>query len=135
MRKLVVLLFSLFVLSCSVDDGNERIYNVILPVEEAVVPTEFERGEVYDIYLKYLRPTSCYAYNDVYYVREGNERMVAVVNTVFEGDYECVDVNELLDASFSFKAGEEDSYVFKFWQGEDDNGDSQYLIIEVPVVD
>ncbi|WP_223032270.1 hypothetical protein [Hanstruepera marina] len=135
MRKLVVLLFSLFALSCSIDDDNERVYNVILPVEDAVVPTEFERGEVYDIYLKYFRPTSCYAYNDVYYVREGNERMVAVVNTVFEGDYECVEVNELLDTQFSFKAGEEDSYVFKFWQGEDDNGDSQYLIIEVPVVD
>jgi hypothetical protein len=25
-------------------------------------------------------------------------------------------------------------YIFRFWQGEDDNGDPIYLTIEVPVV-
>lgn len=135
MRKLVVFLFTLFVFSCSVDDNNENIYNVLLPIEDAIVPTEFERGEVYDIYVEYFRPTSCHAYNDIYFVREGNERHIAVLATVFEGDFDCVELNDLLDASFKFKAGDEDSYVFKFWQGEDDNGDDQYLIIEVPVVD
>jgi len=135
MKKLVVFLFTLCIFSCSIDDDNETAYNVFLPIEEATVPVEFERGEVYDIFVSYLRPTTCHAYNDIYYVKEGNERLVAVMATVFEGSFECEELDDILEASFSFKAGEEESYVFKFWQGEDDNGEDKYLIIEVPVVD
>lgn len=135
MKKLVVLFLTFIVFACSTDDDFETTYFELLPIEEAVVPTEFERGEVYDILVKYLRPTSCHAYNDIYFVREGNERHIAVMATVFEGSFDCVELDDLLDATFKFRAGDEDSYVFKFWQGEDDNGDDQYLIIEVPVID
>lgn len=135
MRKLVVFLFTLFIFSCNIDDNNEYAYNEFLPIEEAILPDEFERGEVYEIVLSYLRPTTCHAYNDIYYLIDGNERMVAVVGTVFEGSFACEPLDAILETSFNFKVGDEDSYLFKFWQGEDDNGDSQYLIVEVPVAD
>lgn len=135
MKKLVVFLITLSIFSCNVDDDYETAYNVFLPVEEAIVPDEFERGEVYEIFVSYLRPTTCHAYNDMYYRIDGNERLVAVMATVFEGSFECEELDDILEASFNFKAGDEDSYVFKFWQGVDANGDDEYLIIEVPVVD
>lgn len=135
MRKLVVLILTLFVFACSTDDDYETTYFELLPIEDAIVPIEFERGEVYEILVQYIRPSTCHAYNDIYFERLGNERKVAVMSTVFQGSFDCTELTDVLDASFEFKAGDEDSYVFKFWQGEDDNGDDQYLIIEVPVVD
>ena len=135
MKKLVVLFLTFIVFACSTDDDFETTYFELLPIEEAVVPTEFERGEVYDILVKYLRPTSCHGFNDIYYMSESNERTVAVVATFFQGNYTCTDIDALTEASFRFKATTEDSYIFKFWQGEDENGEDQYMIVEVPVID
>lgn len=135
MRKLVVFLLTLFVFSCSVDDNNDVTHFELLPVEDALVPNEFERGETYEITVYYIRPSSCHAYNDIYYIRESNERTVAVMTTVYQNTNGCETISDELDATFEFRAGNLDSYIFKFWQGEDDNGEDQYLIIEVPVID
>ncbi|WP_104735044.1 hypothetical protein [Hanstruepera ponticola] len=135
MKKLVVCLLFMLALSCSTDDGMDPVSFVILPVEDAIVPTEFERYETYDIYLEYLRPTSCHGFNDIYYTRETNERTVAIVAKYFQSNNNCVEIDEPTEASFRFKATTEDLYIFKFWQGEDENGEDQYMIIEVPVID
>ncbi len=135
MKKIVVCLLFLMAMSCSLDDGMEEISFVILPVENAILPTEFERNETYDIYLEYLRPTSCHGFNDIYYTSESNERTVAIVATYFQGEYSCTDIDALTEATFRFKATTEDLYIFKFWQGEDENGEDQYMIVEVPVID
>ena len=37
------------------------------------------------------------------------------------------------DVSFDFKPTQIGTYTFKFWQGDDDNGEGQYLIIDVEV--
>ena len=50
MRKLVVLIISLSFFNCSLSDDSDISTNVLLPIENAVLATEFERGEVYDIY-------------------------------------------------------------------------------------
>lgn len=135
MNKLLVCLFAFIILSCSVGDDTDTTYFEVLPVETATVPDEFVRGETHEIRMTYIRPTTCHAYNDIYYVPEANERSVAIVTTVFSGNGNCVSSGDELEASFEFKATTEDSYVFKFWQGEDENGEDQFLIIEVPVVD
>jgi len=119
MKKLTVCLLFILALSCSTDDGMDPVSFVILPVENAIVPTEFERNESYDIY----------------YTRETNERTVAIVAKYFQSNNNCVEIDEPTEASFRFKATTEDLYIFKFWQGEDENGEDQYMIIEVPVID
>jgi hypothetical protein len=50
------------------------------------------------------------------------------------GQGKCIETDDLLEVSFDFFVGQEESYVFKFWQGENENGDNQCLIVEVPVV-
>jgi hypothetical protein len=42
---------------------------------------------------------------------------------------------ELVDATFNFIVTSNGTYIFKFWQGEDDNGNDLYYIVEVPVVE
>ena len=98
------------------------------------IPNEFNLGETYPITVSYYKPSSCYQFNDFYYVSELNQRTVAVINTVYE-DRVCTQVEELVDATFNFMVNSNGTYVFKFWQGEDENGEDLYYIVEVPVVE
>ncbi|WP_344727173.1 hypothetical protein [Corallibacter vietnamensis] len=136
MKRLLILLFTLATLfSCSVGDDSPNTYMEILPVESASLPDEFERGEVYEISLTYLRVSNCHTFSDIYYTKEANKRTVAIVSTVFVNNENCISNNDELETSFNFEVTNSDSYIFKFWQGEDEYGEDQYLIVEVPVVD
>ena len=123
--------------SCSLDDSaNEDFQFEILPIESASVPDEMSFGEVYTIGYSYFRPSTCHGFNDLYYVADDNIRTVAVINTVVNNNA-CQDLtNELVERSFSFFVqNNSDSIIFKFWQGEDDNGQDIYLVFEVPIVE
>jgi len=134
MKKIFACLFVLITFSCSVNNDYEETYTEIVPVESVMMPTEFVLNEVYEISLTYLRPTTCHAFSDIYFVSESNERTVAIITTVFISNSPCEDLFTELQASFDFKPTNTGSYIFNFWQGKDDNGDDQYLVIEVPVI-
>lgn len=136
MKKVLILLLSLVALSCSLDDENNVIENYhveILPIESAIVPESFNYGEEHEITVTYLRPNSCHAFNDFYYVKDNNERTVAVMSTVLDNNQNCLELNDEQQRTFTLEATQTENYVFKFWQGEDDSGNDTYLIIEVPV--
>ena len=138
MKKLFLFGFVLVAFwSCSIDDSiNEDFYFEILPIEDASVPTEMYFGEIYTISYSYYRPTTCHGFNDLYYVAENNIRTIAVINTVINNST-CQDLtNELVERTFSFfLQNNSGSIVFKFWQGEDENGEDTYLVFEVPIVE
>ena len=136
MKKLLILGFLLTLFSsCDIkDDGSDFVLD-ILPVESVDIPDSFTIGEVYPITVTYLRPSTCHAFREFYYAKENNIRTVAVITYKFL-DNDCEDLeNELAEETFNFKVTSNGSYIFKFWQGEDDNGENQYLTIEVPVID
>jgi len=123
-------LLALFIFSCSPE--NDDIQNVsyeILPVESAILPDEFHLGDSYQITLTYIRPSTCYAFNNIYYLQEANERTVAIVAAKVSSN-NCETLNEETAITFNFKASQSGTYIFKFWQGGDD-----YEVVHVPVVD
>jgi hypothetical protein len=135
MKKFLVLCSILLLASCSVNDDRTNYSFEVLPVESVDIPDEFQWGETYPITVSYLRPSSCHSFKEFYYLKENNERTVAPINFVFEDDT-CTDLEDtLVEATFNFVVTSYGSYIFKFWQGEDTNGDDQYLIIEVPVIE
>ena len=136
MKKLLVICLTLILCaSCSVNDDGTSFSFEILPVESVDMPTEFELGEIYPITVSYLNPSSCHAFKEFYYLKENNERTVAPITYVFEeNDCETFEDN-LVEATFNFKVTSNGSYIFKFWQGEDEDGETEYLTIEVPVVE
>lgn len=135
MKKLLIFLITIVIYSCSQsDDSGSKDFQEWLPIETALVPTEFVLGETYEIVLTYLRPTDCHAFNDIYYVKQGQERTVAILSTVFSSNAPCAAIQTELEASFNFEATELGLITFKFWQGEDENGADTYLIVEVPVI-
>lgn len=136
MKKLLLLCLTLILCaSCSVDDDGTSFSFEILPVESVEIPEEFMLGEIYPITVSYLRPSTCHAFKEFYYLKDNNERTVAPITYVFE-DNDCETLEDvLIEATLNFKVTSNGSYIFKFWQGEGSDGESQYLTIEVPVVE
>ncbi len=132
----IVLAMVLSLVSCSVeDDNNDDFFYEILPVESVDIPSEFTLGETYEIHVSYLRPSTCYAFNDFYYTSELNQRTVAIINTVYPNSQCDALIDEIVEVSFNFVVNNNGTYVFRFWQGEDENGNDTYYIVEVPVVE
>ncbi|HIC30907.1 MAG TPA: hypothetical protein EYO76_03230 [Flavobacteriaceae bacterium] len=97
------------------------------------MPDYFTYGETHEITISYIRPTSCYAFNDIYYLKENNTRTVAVISSVYDNQTNCSEIQQEVNTTFTVEAIQEENYIFNFWQGEDSNGNDMYLTIEVPV--
>jgi len=136
MKKLTLLsLFLILFTSCSLEDKSLDYNLEILPVESVDIPESFTLGETYPITVSYLRPSTCHTFKEFYYSKNNNERTIAVINYDYI-DNNCEDLeDDLVEATFNFVVTGNGSYIFKFWQGVDENDVDQYLTIEVPVVD
>lgn len=134
MKRILFICITVFVLlSCSLDDDN--IDFEFIPIEEVVIPESFTLGEVYQIDVTYFRPTTCHAFHDLYYVAEENQRTVAVINIIYD-NLNCQPItDQLMETSFNFHVAYDQTYVFKFWQGLDENEDDIFLTYEVPVIE
>lgn len=135
MKKGLTLLIGLTIFCCSPSNDSLESYQEALPIESADLPDEIRVNEDYEIALSYLRPTTCHAFNDILLQKNDNQGTVYVIGTVFQSNGNCTELNTELEASFSFKATQIGSYIFKFWQGQDDNGEDIYLSIEVSVIE
>ncbi|WFO14981.1 hypothetical protein M601_013900 [Cellulophaga baltica 4] len=60
-------------------------------------------------------------------------RTVAAIGSMLSDSDDCKEVLEEVETSFNFIVLYPDTYLFKFYTGEDANGEAEYLEIEVPV--
>lgn len=139
MKKFALLVFafvSIFT-SCSIDDNPaDDFYLEVLPIDSVEMPEYFVHGETYEILVTYTKPSSCYYFNDFIYEIDGHERTIAIVNTVYENIAAgCDETPEQVTVNFDFIVTGNETYVFKFYQGHDDEGEDQYYLVEVPVMD
>lgn len=137
MKKLILLSFLVCsIVSCSVKDDNSfNFFYETLPIESVDMPTEFQFGSTHTITMTYLRPSGCHIFNDFYYLSELNQRTIAIITTVFPDDTCETFENEEVEATLNFQVNSTEPYVFRFWQGEDENGNDVYYVVEVPVVE
>lgn len=137
MKRIFLLNFILFSLfSCSTDNDLVAFYGEPLPIESVIVPQTFQFGEVFQIEVSYFRPTGCHVFNNFIVNSENeNESTVILLNTVYSNpDCETFEANSnLVQATFNYQVNTNNTHVFKFWQGKNDNGSDLYLIVEVPV--
>ncbi len=137
--RTIKILFVLFLVTalfgCSGDDDTNFFYELVT-IEEVELPEKLERGETYTIAVSYFRPSNCHSFSGFDYNGLGNERTVAIVNVVVnDGDCSAIERADLIEVSFDFLVGKEESYIFRFWQGRDDNGNNQFLTVELPVIE
>ena len=135
MKKIVSLFALFFILnSCSPSDDTEYLFE-LRPIESVDIPTEFTLGETYPITVHYTVPTSCYYFSSLYYDKDLNIRTIAVENAVAQRNdcQELTPANGAITYTFNFYVTSNGSYIFKFYQGKDDQGNNIFLEYEVPV--
>ena len=134
MKKLALLLLvSLFTLSCSVDNSNNYYYE-ILPIESFEVPTSFDFGQEYTLTVFYKRPNDCHANQSLYFEKKDSIRTIAVQSLVIdEGNCNALPNEEPQKGTFKFKVVNTTPYLFKFYKGHDENGADIFEEVTIPV--
>jgi hypothetical protein len=117
------------------DDNNDHPYRLeYIGVVSADVPDEFIQGNTYRINITIELPNSCYYfYNQYDYLYEDTSRLIYPITHIDE-DVPCTE--NIRDVTFSIpvQALQSEPYIFKFYQGEDEEGQDVFLTIEVPVI-
>ena len=139
MKKIVFLLLVGLAFTCSTNDDDEfeDFGYDILPIKSIEFPEVLVSGQIYDITYTYEVPSTCHIFNDLYYTASDNERTVAVINIVLEDSdpSRCEELNDVIEERFFrfYVTQTTGFYIFKLWQGRDENGDDIYDEYEIPV--
>jgi hypothetical protein len=124
------------VTSCSDDDDvNDHDYHLeYIGVISADLPDEFIYGQTYRINVTIELPNSCYYfYNQYDYFYEGTSRLIYPIAHIDDGVPCTLNIREVT-FSIPVQALQVEPYIFKFYQGEDADGQDIFLTIEVPVI-
>ncbi|MGV6830212.1 MAG: hypothetical protein ACWA5P_01460 [bacterium] len=140
MKRCVMIMLCLSVFwGCSESSTDQDNFSFeILPIATVDIPETLINNDVNRITFSYNVPSSCHTFSDLYYIENGNQRTIAVVNLVtesFGSNQQCESYTDIIDErGFDFYAPPGfDSIIFNFWQGEDEAGDDIYYTVEVPV--
>jgi len=117
------------------DDYDEHDYHLeYIGTKTVDLPNEFIFGNVYRINGTIELPNSCYYYYNQYdYFYEGSSRIIYPIAHVDDG-VSCAEKITTAKFSIPVHIQQSEPYVFKFYQGEDDDGNELFLTVEVPVV-
>ncbi|MEX0273949.1 MAG: hypothetical protein AB3N16_06195 [Flavobacteriaceae bacterium] len=128
------LIFSIFSFqSCSLDDDGVNFHYEALKITAAEVPDEFELYGVYDIKVTMVRPDDCTLIEGFDVTKSAvTTRNVVAIGTVLEKE-ECVENAQEVTQSFKFEVLYTNDYLFRFYTGDDADGDAQFIEVEVPV--
>lgn len=143
MKKLLLLLalvtFSIFS-SCSPEDDNNLSFTLeLVPVQDiADIPEHFERGRTYDIKLYYMMPSDCHYLNKILLEPMGaNEWMVAIEAFVVDNpdcnQFEQMVMEEVIVQFTCTTSYSGNNCTLKFYNGEDDEGNPQFIERTIPV--
>jgi len=137
MKHFIPLFLVVFLIfGCSNDDDNNyhEYHLEYTSVISAEVPDEFIFGRTHLIYVTIELPNSCYFYYNQYdYFYEGTSRLIYPIVHVDDG-ITCTPSITETTFSIPVQALQSEPYIFKFYQGEDADGEHMFLTIEVPVI-
>ena len=137
MKKILVLflLATAVMLGCNDDDYDDHDYHLeYTSVLSAEVPDEFVYGRTYRIKITIELPNSCYYfYNQYDYFYEGTSMLIYPIVHV-DDNVACTPNIRETTFSIPVQALQYEPYIFKFYQGEDEEGQDMFLTIEVPVI-
>lgn len=113
------------------DETNFRF--ATLSIIDVELPDSFSLNEKYEIKVTYLLPNGCTTFEGF----EINEPELTTREVIVFGtqrtDLACTESITQETKTFNFIVLYNQPYTFRFWQGEDENDEQQYLEIEVPV--
>ncbi|WP_238857757.1 hypothetical protein [Poritiphilus flavus] len=135
-KKMLILLLVLAapLVSCSLDDDGVNFNFVALQIVSAELPESFVQNQTYEISVTYVRPNGC-TFFEGFDISESDTtvRNVVAVGSELQ-DTACTQEAEEVEATFNFIVLHSEDYIFRFWTGEDADGEPEFIEIEVPVL-
>lgn len=133
MKKLWILcLLAVGFASCDPGDNEYPVF-AIGPVDEVEAPATYRVDSISEFVVRYSRPNTCHIFNGFYYVANGDTRTIAVEYMKMNRNDCEVEPNPVYEVPLRFKPRHSGTYLLKFWTGEDQNGDDQFIEIEAVV--
>lgn len=120
--------------SCSNDDDGPETTFVKLVVTDVDMPASFQLGELYNIPITFQLPDGCTQFETFQIVTPADTEREIVVIGARRDNGACTQAITEQTETLIFQVLFDQTYTFKFWQGDDANGDPIYLEIQVPVV-
>ncbi len=128
----ILFIFLVTTTSCNNDDGV-NFHFTALEIIGAELPESFQLNGRYQITVSYNRPDDCTYFEGFDIVQKDlTVRDVVAIGSVITNEV-CAESPEVVQATFNFVVLYNETYLFRFWQGEDENGGPKYLEVEVPV--
>ncbi len=119
--------------SCSNDD-EPNFHFVPLSIVSAELPEFFSLDQTYQIRVTYNKPDECTSFGgfDVT-TKNVSTRNVVVIGTKHYDQEACAQTIVEETGTFNFKVIHTETYLFRFWQSEDADGNQEYFDVLVPV--
>jgi len=134
MKRYILILITVFAFSACTSNNNDTNYHFeYVPITDVNVPDEFLFGETYQITITYELPNGCYSFYSNDYIYENTSRIIGTIAIVDE-ESTCTQATVEGQYTINVQARQSEDYTFKFWQGTDNQGVDQYLIVNVPVI-
>lgn len=138
MKKIYLVFLGVLLLtfnSCSIGEEPPNFIFIPLQVESAEFPPSFKFGETYDIPVTFSLPNGCHFFEGFDIVAEETylRTVVAVGSFINNTETACTQAVVTRTVSFQFSVYYTETYTFKFWTGEDSNGEPIYLEYDVYV--
>jgi len=130
----LVVVCSLFCANCELDTG-ENFFFVNMEITGADVPEVFILNQSHNMDVTFTRGDNCTFFQgfDVFTDENGTTTIVAIGSVLTEED--CSASEESLSGILTITAQDVSFYTLRFYNGEDAEGNAQYLKYTVPVVD
>ena len=120
--------------ACEIGEDEVNYHFVTLQVVDVDMPEEFRLSETYLVEVTVLETNGCTEFEGFNITSEGTTTRQVVAIGTEQVEVDCAEIVTEARASFEFTCLYSETYVFRFWTGENEMGEPQFLEIEVPVV-
>ena len=120
MKKHLLLVLSIILLSSCLKNTEPLQELKLLPIDEVSVPPFFTFNQVDTIKVKYTLPNSCHYFHSLYYQYQDTTRIIAI-RAVKILDRSCAEVIQQKELKIPILVSQREDYLLKFWKGKDNN--------------
>jgi hypothetical protein len=136
LKAVFLLLVFFLTFSCDITDDGEKYDLIPLPIAAVEIPDSFKLNETYQFNISFIRPNSCTGFRGFEVVTEETNthtiRHVVAIGAQFQENF-CPQTAETLQTQMQFVCMYSIPYLFRFYTGDDLDGNPQYMEVEVPV--
>lgn len=134
MKKLVLLALTVVALaSCELGSGDDdNTQFAVGPVHDVTMASTYKVDSISEIMVRYKRPDDSHIFQGFYYQAVDFNRVVAIEYVKLDHQNPAVD-DQIYEVPLKFKPRYAGTYVFKFWDGTNQDGTDHFFVAEAVV--